>query len=108
MPTWQITLLFATAGCAIGCLVVICRAIQQAAKAILAVGAELKNMNTKLESIQAVGGDDTSLEAVEAALSNFEKLKRIDKTEPQKLPAQLSVPAATAKASPPSLFSSYR
>jgi hypothetical protein len=39
-------------------------------------------MNAKLESVEAVKGDDTELEAIEAAVSDFEKLKRIDLTRP--------------------------
>ena len=108
MSTWQITVLLAMAGCAIGCLLMICGAIRKLAKGILSVGAELQKMNAKLERIEAVSGDDTSLEAVEAAFSNFEKLKRIDKTQPQGLHGEPVVPAGTAKVNPSSIFSSYR
>jgi len=82
MPTWQITVVFVMAGCAIGCLLGICRAIEKLVKGIFSIGAELTKMNAKLERIEAINGDDTSLEAIEAAFSNFEKLKRIDVTKP--------------------------
>jgi len=59
----------------------------------LSVGAELAKMNAKIEKIEAVNKDDPkkpadqyapdpSLEEIEAAISNFEKLKRIDLTKP--------------------------
>ena len=82
MHTWQITVLFAMAGCAIGCFLGIYRAIEKLVKGILSIGVELTKMNAKLERIEAVNGDDTSLETLEAAFSNFEKLKRIDLTKP--------------------------
>ena len=93
MSIWQITVLFAMAGCAICCLLGICRAIEKLAKGIFSIGAEITKMNAKLESIEAVNRDDpkkpmdqsesdTSLEDLEAAISNFEKLKRIDLTKP--------------------------
>ena len=82
MSTWQIIVLFAMAGCAIGCLLGICRAIEKLAKGIFSIGAEITKMNAKLESIDAVNRDDISLEGVEAAISNFEKLKRIDSAKP--------------------------
>ncbi len=78
MSTWQIVVLFAMAGGAIGCLLVICRAIEKLVKGIASLGAELTKLNAKLESIEAVRGDDTELEAIEAAVSGFEKLKRVD------------------------------
>ncbi len=108
MFTWQITVSLAMAGCAIACLLLICRAIHKLAKGILSIGAELQKMNAKLERIEAVSGDDTSLEAVEAAFSNFEKLKRIDKSQPQGVQREPAVPAGTARVAPPSIFSSYR
>ncbi len=82
MSTWQITVLFVMAICAIGCLFGICRAIEKLAKGIHSLGAELTKVNAKLERIEAVSGDDTSLEAIETAFSNFEKLKRLDPTNP--------------------------
>ena len=81
MSTWQIAVLFALAGCAIGCLLGIFRAIEKLVKGVLSVGAELTKINAKLESVEAVKGDDTSLEAIEAAVSGFEKLKRVDLTK---------------------------
>ena len=83
MSIWQITVLFALAGCAIGCLLAICRAIEKLVKGVSSLKAELSKMSSKLERIEAVNGDDTSLEAMEAAFSNFERLKRVDLTNPQ-------------------------
>jgi len=94
MSIWQITALLVAAGCATGCTIAIFRAIGNLAKGVLSVGAELKKINAKLESVEAVNRDDSgnrqhpaedpdlSLEAIEAAISNFEKLKRVDLTEP--------------------------
>ncbi len=83
MPTWQIIVLIAMAGCAIGCLLEICRAIDKLAKNVVSIGAELKKMSAKFEHVDTVSEDDTSLQAVEAAISKFEKLKRIDVTRRQ-------------------------
>ncbi len=80
MATWQITVLFAMAGCAIGCLLVFGRAIEKLTKGVSSIAAELAKMNAKMESVEAVNGDDSSLEAVEAAISNFERLKRVEVT----------------------------
>jgi len=80
MSTWQVVVLFAMAGCAIGCLVGICRAIEKLAQGMLSLGTILTNLNSKLESIEPVKGDDAELEAIEAAVSGFEKLKRVDLT----------------------------
>ncbi len=82
MSIWQISVLIGLAGLLIGCLVGIWRAIEKAAKGILAVGTQLSKLSDKLERIEAVNGDDTSFEAMEAAFSNFEKLKRIDLPKP--------------------------
>ncbi len=82
MSTWQIIVSFAMAACAIGCLLGICRAIEKLLKGILSIKAELTKMNAKLERIEAIDGEDTSLEAIETAFSNFEKLKRFDSTKP--------------------------
>ena len=92
MLTWQITLLFVMAGCAICCLLGICIAIDKLARGIFSIGAEITKMNAKLESIEVVNRDDpkkpmdqsepdTSLEDLEAAISNLEKLERIDLTK---------------------------
>ncbi len=87
MSTWQIIVLLALAGCAVGCLIGICRAIEKLAKGVVSIGIQLTKMNSKLESIEAVNGDDPKksmdqyepgLEDIEAAISNFEKLKRVD------------------------------
>jgi len=91
MSTWQITILIVTAGCTIGCLLGVWRAIERLAKEISSIGAELTKMNAKLESVETINRDDAKklmdqyepdLESIEAAISNFEKLKRIDVTKP--------------------------
>jgi hypothetical protein len=92
MSTWQITVILGMAGCAVGCLFGVFIAVEKLAKGIFSIGAELTRMNAKLESVEAVNRDDLKeptdqyepgLEAIEAAISNFEKLKRIDLTKPQ-------------------------
>ncbi len=91
MFTWQITVLFAAAGCAVVCLLGICIAIGKLTKGLSSIGAELAKMNAKMEKVEAVDGDDLrksrdqhgpdpSFEDIEAAISSFEKLKRIDLT----------------------------
>jgi len=82
MSTWQIAVLFAMAGCAIGCLLGICRAVEKLVKSIFSLRTELTRMNAKLESVETIKGDDAELEAIEAAVSGFEKLKRVDVTRP--------------------------
>ncbi len=92
MSIWQIAVLFALAGCAIGCLLAVYKAIEKLARNISLISSELTKMNSKLTAIEAVNRDspketfeqpepDLSLEAIEAAISNFEKLKRIDITK---------------------------
>ena len=95
MSFWQVTVLLAMAGCAMGCLVGILRAIQSLAKDLFSVSVELKKLNVKLERVEAVSADDPersrnheasdleALEAIDAAISNFENLKRVDLTNPQ-------------------------
>ena len=93
MSNWQIIVLFAMAGGAICCLLGIIKAVDKLAKGIFSLGAEIAKMNAKLQSIEAVNRDDPKkpidqsepdilLEDLEAAISNFEKLKRIDLTTP--------------------------
>ncbi len=89
---WQIVVLLVAAGCAIACLLGICIAIAKLAKGISSIGAELKKMNAKMERVEAVdkdepkptelSGPNPSLEDIEAAISNFEKVKRVDLTKP--------------------------
>jgi hypothetical protein len=92
MSTWQLVVLFVLAAGAIGCLLGICRAIGKLAKGIFSLQAEIKQMNAKLTSVETVSRDesgkpaeesepDSALEALEAAISNFEKLKRVDLTK---------------------------
>jgi hypothetical protein len=92
MSIWQIYVWLGVAGCAIVCLIAIAIAIAKLAKAIFTIGAELKKMNAKLESVEAVNKDELTkstdrqendFEAIEAAISNFEKLKRIDLSSSQ-------------------------
>lgn len=89
------TVLLAMAGCAMGCLVGILRAIQSLAKDLFSISVELKKLNAKLEGVEAVSSHDPAkspdqeesdleaLEAIEAAISNFETLKRVDLASPQ-------------------------
>jgi len=85
MSVYLLMVLFVLAVCAIGCLLGIFKAVEKLAKSIFSIGAELAKINAKLEKIEAINVDeqesDTSLEALEAAVSNFEKLKRIDLTK---------------------------
>jgi hypothetical protein len=94
MSTWHLVVVFAIAAGVIVCLLGIWRAVEKLAKGILSLAAELKQMNAKLTSVETVNRDesgkpanetepDTALEALEAAISNFEKLKRIDPTRPE-------------------------
>jgi hypothetical protein len=95
MFTWQMVVLFAMGGCAIGCLLGICIAIEKLAKSFFAIGTELRKMNAKIEKIEVANKvdeakkpidqsrPDPSLEDIEAAISNFEKLTRIDLTKPE-------------------------
>ena len=89
MAIWQMIVLFAMAGCAIGCLLGICLAVLKLAKGVTIVSTELTKLNAKLESIEVVNRDDARSPAeqsavdplfadLESAISNFEKLKRID------------------------------
>jgi hypothetical protein len=91
MSTWQIIILFTMAGSAVACLLWICTAIEKLFKAIFSIGTELTRMNAKIEKIEAVSKDqpaaqdtvDSAFADIEAALSNFEKLKRIDVAKPE-------------------------
>ena len=92
MYTWQIIVLFALTACAIVCLLAIRKAVERLTEAIFFVRTELTRINAKLVAVEAVNKDDShkpledpdpSLEAIETAISNFEKLKRIDSTESQ-------------------------
>ncbi len=94
MSTWQVIALFVTAGCLIVSLVGICLGIGKLTRGILSIAAEITKMNAKIDRIEATSGDrsskqkeqcapDSSFEDIEAAISNFEKLKRIDVTRPE-------------------------
>lgn len=91
MSIWHVAALLAAIG-AIASLVFIYRAIDRLAQSVSSVCSQLTKINAKLESVQAVSGEedkklsapvepDLSFEAIETALANFEKLKRIDLTE---------------------------
>jgi uncharacterized protein YoxC len=91
MSTWQITILFSMAGCAVVCLLWISIAIEKLFKAIFSIGTALTQMNAKIEKIETVNKEhpadqdtaDSAFADIEAALSSFEKLKRIDITKPE-------------------------
>ena len=95
MYNWQIVVVFVMAACAIGCLWGIYGAVKKLATSMVSIGAELTKMNEKLEIVEVRdnpkkskdhGEPDTSiegLEALEAAISSFERLKRIDSTKPE-------------------------
>ncbi len=92
MSTWQITALYVIAGCAVGCLLWICIALEKLAKTLFSIGTALVKINVKIERIEAMNKDipespkveptpDSAFEDLESALANFEKLKRIDLTK---------------------------
>jgi hypothetical protein len=92
MSMYQIIGLYVVAGFAVVCLFAIFRSLEKLAKAVSSIGLELTKMNSKLEVIEAVNRDDLEkgadqklpeLEAIESAISNFEKLKRVDLSEQQ-------------------------
>ncbi len=92
MAIWQIGIFVVIAAGIIAGLVEISKAVQKLGKGITAIEVELKRMNGKLETVEAVSKDspekpvdphDNDLEAIEAAISNFEKLKRVDLTQSQ-------------------------
>jgi hypothetical protein len=94
MSIWVILILLALASCMIGCLFGIFKATERLANGIFSIRTELVKMNAKLERIEAVSGEDSqrpmtqqesdveAIEAIEAAISNFESLKRIDLANP--------------------------
>jgi hypothetical protein len=86
MFTWQIIVSFVLAAGAIGCLLGICSAVKRLSEAVFFVRTELTKINSKLEAVEVAGRrdinePDESLEAIETAISNFEKLKRVDLTK---------------------------
>ncbi len=54
MADWQIIALFVLAGCAIGCLLGIYKAVEQLSRAIFSIRMELTKMNSKLEAVETV------------------------------------------------------
>ena len=92
MSILQIIGLYVVAGFVVVCLFAIFRSLEKLAKAVSSIGVELTKMNSKLAVIEAVNRDDLEnpadqklpeLEAIESAISNFEKLKRVDLSEQQ-------------------------
>jgi len=90
METWQVIALFALTAGAIGCLLGIRKAVERLTEALYFVRTELTRINAKLVTVEAANKEDantrveepdTSLEAIETAISNFEKLKRVDSIE---------------------------
>ena len=90
MLTWQAIVFSVLAGCAIGCLLAVRKAVERLSEGVFFIRTELTKLNSKLEAVQTINKDevnraveepDTSLEAIEAAISSFEKLKRIDLTK---------------------------
>ncbi len=90
MSTWQTIILLGMAGCALGCLFGIFKSIERLGEGIFGIRTELTKMNAKVESIEAANKagpeeptdkDEPDLADIEAAVSNFEKLKRIDLTK---------------------------
>ncbi len=95
MSTWQIIVFLGTAGCAIGCLFGIFKSIEKIGQGVFGIRAELTKINAKMEGIEVVNNTgpekpmdqyEPSLADIEAAISNFEKLKRIDLTKPSQNP----------------------
>ena len=94
MFNWYLVALLVIVAGATVCLLGIWRSAAKLAKGIGSLQTEIAKMNAKLTSVETVNKDDakkptedsdvdTSLEALEAAISNFEKLKRIDLTDSQ-------------------------
>lgn len=86
MFTWQMIASFVLAVCAIGCLLGICSAIKRLSEGVFFIRTELTKINSKLESVEVANSrnlneSDESFEAIEAAISSFEKLKRVDLTK---------------------------
>ena len=88
MSTLYTVFLIAATVCAIGCLFRICRAIEKLSRGIFSIRRGLTELNTKLESMTTAsredsktpkdeGEPDISLKTLEAAVSNFEKMKRL-------------------------------
>lgn len=95
MSIWYTLILVALASCMIHCLWQIFKAIEKLTEGISTVSSELVKMNSKLDGVESVSGEESSksmsqqdtdvdaIEAIEAAISNFENLKRIDSENPQ-------------------------
>lgn len=89
MAIWQIIAVFAMASFTIGCLLGICIAVFKLAKGMKVISGELVKLNAKLEGIEVANREDSTKPSgqsgvdplfadLESAISNFEKLKRVD------------------------------
>lgn len=95
MSIWYVLIIVALASCVIHCLWQISKAIERLTESLATVSSELVNMNLKLEGVESITGEGPAksasppdndvdpIEAIEAAISNFENLKRIDSKNPQ-------------------------
>jgi len=95
MSIWYVLIIVALASCMIHCLWQISRAIERLTEGLSTVSSELVNMNLKLDGVESITGEESAkstsppdndvdpIQAIEAAISNFENLKRIDSKTPQ-------------------------
>jgi len=86
MSFWEISVLVVIAGSGIAGLLQISKAIRELGSGIFAIEAELKSINARAAAGAAGKGTpanpvephDNDLKAIETAISNFERMKRID------------------------------
>ena len=95
MSIWYVLIFAVLASCMIHCLWQIFKAIEKLTEGISTVSSELVRMNSKLDGVESVTGEESpksvikqdsdveAIEAIEAAISNFENLKKIDLASPQ-------------------------
>lgn len=95
MSIWYVLIIVALASCMIHCLWQIIKAIERLTEGVSTISSELVKMNSKLDGVESITGDEPpksanqpesdvdAIEAIEAAISNFENLKRIDSENPQ-------------------------
>jgi hypothetical protein len=95
MSIWYVLIIVALASCVIHCLWQISKAIDRLTDGLSTVTSELVNINLKLEGVEPATGEEPDksaippdndvdpIDAIEAAISNFENLKRIDSKNPQ-------------------------
>ncbi len=94
MSVWYVLIIVALASCMIHCLWQIFKAIERLTEGLSTVSSELVKMNSKLDGVESVTGEESlksmsqpdndtdAIEAIEAAISNFENLKRMDSENP--------------------------